>query len=32
MSAGQLLALAFASSAGWTIGHDLIPLVAGWLL
>jgi hypothetical protein len=32
MSAGQLLSIMIATSVGWTIGNDLIPLVIGWLL
>jgi hypothetical protein len=32
MSAGQLLSIVIATSVGWTIGNDLIPLVIGWLL
>jgi hypothetical protein len=32
MTAGQLLSIVIATSVGWTIGNDLIPLVAGWLL
>ena len=32
MSAGQLLSLMIATSLGWTIGNDIIPLVIEWAL